>query len=220
MGRVIPEAIDSYVNPVIEFLKCRTPERWVSKVIESNAMLESILMDHVSLELRAAEQAQKLIRRYGSTKHSWGIKLISQMSRLAREELRHFEKTLDIITKRGMVYRPISASHYASTLHAAINKQEPQRLIDTLIVGAIIEARSCERFYSLSEAMVNSYPDLSQFYQSLLKSEGRHFHNYLKLAEIVNTSSILKRTESFLNLDKQLITKKDPLIRFHSGIPV
>ena len=97
------------------------------------------------LRKKAAATALALMHRYtGNTV------LLNKMSRLAREELRHFEQVVKLMTRRDICYRSISASRYAQGLHKGVRRQEPGRLIDTLIVGALIEARSCERFARLA----------------------------------------------------------------------
>jgi tRNA-(ms[2]io[6]A)-hydroxylase len=207
-----------YAEPVLSFLLCRTPEAWVSRAIQE---LPTLLLDHISLELRAAQQAQNLIRRYGGTGSGsdWEFLLIEKMSRLAREELRHFEQVLSIIERRGIRYRRISASRYASALHSEIRQSEPERLIDTLIVGAIIEARSCERFFCLCAGLGPEESELAVFYGSLLKAECRHFQGYLSLAERVGSGPIADRVEFFLMREKALILQTDTVVRFHSGVP-
>tara|TARA_B100000686_G_scaffold316442_1_gene364288 strand:- start:5632 stop:6300 length:669 start_codon:yes stop_codon:yes gene_type:complete len=208
-----------YAAPALSFLLCRTPKAWVSRAVQE---LPIILLDHVSLELKAAQQAQSLIRRYGGGDNSsdWTFSLMEKMSKLAREELRHFEQVLSILHKRGISYRRIPASRYANALHSEIREVEPNRLIDTLIVGAIIEARSCERFFCLSSELGTNEPDLGAFYGSLLKSESRHFQGYLSLAEGVGDDPISDRIEFFLKHEKALILQPDSVMRFHSGVPI
>ena len=144
--------------------------------------------------------------------------LLHKLSRLAREELRHFEQVLALMQRRGFDYRPISASRYAGALRHRVRRDEPGRLIDTLIVGAVIEARSCERFARLAPVLD---AELRGFYESLLKSEARHFRDYLQLAEsISNPLEVRRRQALFLELDSELVTSADEKFRFHSGIPV
>src|SRR3990167_6791777 len=98
--------------------------------------------------------------------------LLHKMSRLAREELRHFEQVLAILQRRGITYTHLTSSRYAAELRQAVRTHEPGRLVDTLIVGAFIEARSCERFAKLAPHLD---AELGDFYNTLLKSETRHF---------------------------------------------
>jgi len=213
----LPETV-----PVIEFLGCRTPDAWVTRAM---AEIPILLLDHASLELRAAQQAQKLIRRYGaassrrSSADASGFGLLNKMSRLAREELRHFEQVIAILEKRRIAYRPVSASRYAAALHAHVRPLEPDRLLDTLIVGAFIEARSCERFYCLWLSLESAEPELARFYGSLLRSEARHFLDYLRLGETLAGESMAERAEFFRQRERELVLGTDPEIRLHSGVP-
>ena len=195
------------VEPVLNFLQCRTPDAWVKGALQD---VPTLLIDHANCEKKAANAALTLMNRY-ICHHE----LLNRMSRLAREELRHFEQVIAIMKKRGIQYTPVSASRYAAELHRHIRKTEPGKLIDTLIVGAVIEARSCERFYTF---LPHVDEDLAGFYKSLLKSESRHFEDYLILGEEVSTAGISERTGFFLDREKELIQGRDTHIRFHSGV--
>jgi len=102
------------------------------------------------------------------------------MSRLAREELRHFEQVLELMDEQGVSYPHLSSAGYAQALHKLVRKAEPFRLIDLLVVGAVVEARSCERFVRLLEVLP---PSVATLYQQLVHSEARHFQDYLSLAQ-------------------------------------
>lgn len=211
------------VAPALAFLRCSTPSAWVKAAA---ADLQTLLVDHASLELKAAQQAQKLIQRYGASggpgslpDAALRLKLLQKLSRLAREELRHFEQVIELLAGRGIAYEPVTASRYARTLHARVRSSEPGRCIDTLIVGAIIEARSCERFFSLLPTLETSEPALATFYASLLRSEARHFEDYLALAQAVAGTNPVERIDCFLELDAELVTAPDNETRFHSGPP-
>lgn len=215
---------ETLVAPVLAFLRCRTPDAWVEAAA---ADLQTLLQDHASLELKAAQHAQTLIRRYGArngqgslTSEAVRLQLLQKMSRLAREELRHFEQVIELLAGRGITYEPVTASRYAKSLHEQVRSTEPGRCIDTLIVGAIIEARSCERFFSLLPTLEANDSDLGGFYASLLRSEARHYQDYLALAQAVAGTNLEKRIDCFLARDAELITAPDDEIRFHSGPPV
>lgn len=197
------------ISPILGFLKCRTPDAWVAEALEN---LEIILIDHAANEMKAAQSAMTLM-----SKNPTKLDLLNKMSRLAREELVHFEQVLKILKKRGIAYRALRASRYASSMARHIRKEQRDNLIDTLIVGSIIEARSCERFYTLAPHLD---ADLEKFYLSLLKSEARHYQDYLTLAESYSDTPIDERVEFFLNLELETITTPDSLFRFHSGLPV
>jgi tRNA-(ms[2]io[6]A)-hydroxylase len=143
--------------------------------------------------------------------------MLLQLSKLAREELRHFEQVVGILKDRHITYSQISSSRYAGELRKQVRTHEPARLIDILIVSAIVEARSCERFSRLIDVLD---PELADFYASLLKSEARHFGVYLKLAkQAAEGADISDRIALFLAEDERLITSTDPEFRFHSGVP-
>ena len=211
------------IGPVLEFLRCRTSRSWVDAAVLD---IDTLLLDHASLELKAAQQAQKLIRRYGGGPHiqapaSDGLRsrLVNRMSRLAREELRHFERVVALIEKRGGHYSAVSPSRYAAGLHALARKEEPGALVDSLVIGAIIEARSCERFFSLIERPGRVDESVSEFYGILLRSEARHFADYLALARDAAGSAVSDRIERFLEKDAELVESPDAELRFLSGAP-
>ena len=147
--------------------------------------------------------------------------LLRKLSRLAREELRHFEQVLEILAERQIDYVPVSPSRYAGGLRKTVRTHEPARLVDLLIVGAIVEARSCERFECLIGRLEGQEPKLAGFYASLVKSESRHFHDYLNLAERYSGDKVAvqERVAHFLEIDRSLITTADEVFRFHSGQP-
>lgn len=194
---------------VQSFLMCPTPPAWVDWALQNQAIL---LIDHANCEKKAASTALNLMYRY--VEHP---NLLHKLSRLAREELRHFEQVIAIMKARGVDYPQLSASRYAGLLRQQARTHEPGRLVDTLLIGAIIEARSCERFAVIAPALDD---ELADFYRSLLESEARHFTDYLKLAgEIASRDEIDGRLSALLAYEKQLIEEPDEAFRFHSGIP-
>ena len=193
-----------------KFLFCSTPSSWLEAAKQN---IPTLLIDHANCEKKAASTALNLMYRYVDKP-----KLLLQMSKLAREELRHFEQVVNLINKRNLDYTQLSSSRYAGELRKSVRTFEPARLLDTLIVSAIVEARSCERFASLAPLLED---DLSRFYSELLKSEERHFRVYLDLAETISEDFPLKkRIEFFLEEDCRLIQSEDADFRFHSGVPV
>ncbi len=115
-----------------------------------------------------------------------------------------------------MAYRHISASKYASSLLKHARNSEPDKAIDVLIIGAIIEARSCERFLTLLPLLDD---ELAAFYKSLVRSEARHFLTYLEFATTISPTDITAHISRLLQAEKALILGEDPIFRFHSGIP-
>ncbi|WP_166265583.1 tRNA-(ms[2]io[6]A)-hydroxylase [Marinobacter caseinilyticus] len=198
----MPDAL----SEIIQFLPCRTPERWLENAL---AAPDIMLIDHAHCEKKAASTALSLMYRYVDSPE-----LLKKMSRLAREELRHFEQVLAIMKKRQVTYDHLTPARYAAGLRKAIRTDEPARLVDTLIVGAIIEARSCERFAALAPHLDET---LAAFYTGLLKSEARHYRDYLTLAEQAAGKAIDDRVAVFTALEKDLIEQPDTEFRFHSG---
>ncbi|GAB1257387.1 tRNA isopentenyl-2-thiomethyl-A-37 hydroxylase MiaE [Aurantivibrio plasticivorans] len=194
------------LSAIHQFLRCETPDQWVQNALANPDVL---LIDHANCEKKAASTALHLMYRYVDN-----MDLLNKMSRLAREELRHFEQVIAIMEARGIPYRQITAARYAAHLHKMVATHEPQKLIDTLIIGAIIEARSCERFAKLAPFLD---AELEKFYLSLLKSESRHFKDYLDLAQQASSIDISPRVDEFLDKERSLIESADTEFRFHSG---
>ncbi len=192
------------------FLGCATPDAWIQAALVNQSVL---LIDHANCEKKAASTALNLMFRYAGD-----FVFLGSLSRLAREELRHFEQVIALMEKRGIDYRPLGAARYASGLRALVRTHEPARLIDTLIVGAFIEARSCERFAALAPQLD---AELARFYTSLLRSESRHFESYLAAAQkAAGNASIGPRIAEFAACERALIENADSEFRFHSGCPV
>lgn len=192
-----------------DFLGCRTPQAWVEAAL---ADLPTLLIDHKNCEFKAASTALSLIAKYPV--HG---DLMNMMSRLAREELVHHEQVLRLMKKRKIELRPLSAARYASALRKQVRSHEPVKLVDTLVVGAFIEARSCERFDALVPHLDE---ELGAFYHGLLKSEARHYQGYLKLAhQHGDAADIAKVIERVRVAEAELIESPDIEFRFHSGVP-
>ena len=197
------------LRPVRAFLGAPTPEAWLSAALADQTVL---LLDHANCEKKAASTALSMVFRY----ERYG-ELVARMSKLAREELRHFEQVQAIMGRRGIAWRPLSASRYARGLRDLVRSEEPDRLVDLLICGAFVEARSCERFAGLAGRLDD---ELNRFYGRLLKSEARHFEVYLALAATFASESALHaRIEIFRQVEAELITERDGVFRFHSGPP-
>ena len=198
------------LEALLAFLPCATPQGWIDAALKQQSLL---LIDHANCEKKAAATAMSLIHR-----HTDQPDLMNKMSRLAREELRHFEQVLGLMRKRHIVYSPVTASRYAGSLHALVRKRDPGRLVDTLLLGALIEARSCERFAALAPHLD---AELSKFYFSLLKSESRHFLDYLTLANsYAGVEEVDERLCVFRDCEQGLIESEDQELRFHSGVPL
>ncbi len=183
-----------------------TPAGWSEMACEQTAVL---LSDHANCEKKAASSALGITYRYIGERT-----LLHQMSRLAREELRHFEQVLDLMEQLDIPYEDVTASRYAGGLHRLVRKGEPDRLVDVLILGAVVEARSCERFYQLAQVLP---APIASLYGQLINSEARHFADYLKLA--AQYGDVSGRLPAFLAAEAELIASPDDEFRFHSGVP-
>ena len=198
--------LDHSVARVLDFLGSRTPDAWFEQAPEH---LHELLIDHANCEKKAAGTALSLLYRYVDKPD-----LLLSLSRLAREELLHFEQVHGFIEHRGIDYVHISPSRYAGGLKSLVSSEEPQRLVDTLVMGAVVEARSCERFLGLIDVLPE---DLGAFYQKLLNSEARHFEQYLALAAQYAQGPIDGVVAGMLAEDEALISTPDEHFRFHSG---
>ena len=248
---------DTLLAPVHSFLHCRTPQAWIDEARKPEN-LSLLLTDHLVCELKAAQTAMWLIRKYVADKESgdallawlkpweqfvhsenadlafleqhkglskavisradvaYGDVLVDKMVLLIKEELHHFYQVLEIMQARNIPYVKITASRYAKGLLREVTTHEPQTLVDKLICGAYIEARSCERFASLAPYLDD---ELAAFYVSLLRSEARHYQDYLALAAQISTTDITHRIRKIGETEAKLINEPDSELRFHSGVP-
>lgn len=200
--------IDALLVDIRGFLACETPDAWVQAALKD---LPTLLIDHANCEKKAASTAMSMMYKYIDRPE-----LLAKMSKLAREELVHFDQVLKIMKQRDIAYDHVPAGRYAATLFKMVVKEEPQLLIDKCILGAIVEARSCERFAKL---VPHLDPELGKFYFSLLRSEARHYQHYIQLAEKYADAPIEARLNEFLLAEKELVESPDTEFRFHSGVP-
>ncbi len=265
----------------MDFLKCKTPDAWIQKAaLPEN--LSQLLIDHCNCELKAAQTAMFLLRKYAVNAESGKLllawakpyedfvyqkerdiglflasrtqkneaigeltpkanfatapDLIAKMVRLIKEEFHHFEQVLALMHARGIEYQNMHAGRYAKGMMKPIRTFEPAALVDKLIVGAFIEARSCERFAMLAPHLDD---ELNKFYVSLLRSEARHYQDYLTLAEEIAETmlasvkskkpskaskpsakeDIQSRIALFASVEAELISSLDDDFKFHSGMP-
>jgi len=197
-----------FVHPL---LRAATPAAWVAQACAASDLL---LIDHANCEKKAASTALSLMFAYAED-----LELTDKMSRLAREELRHYEQVAKLIKRLGVVPQRLAPGRYAERLRRLVAKMEPQREVDLMVCGAFIEARSCERFAALAPAIGGA---LGELFQGLHNAEARHYRVYLELARrAANRAGIALdgRLEEFAVLEAELITGHDDVFRFHSGVP-
>lgn len=170
-----------------------------------------LLLDQANCEKKAAATAVSLLHRTGDD-DSFALDL----TKIAREELKHLELVLKLINKRSIPVRHVSASRYAKALHEWIAKREPARQLDQLLVCAMIEARSCERIAALLKELTGPMLDL---YSKLHDAEDRHFEFYLAKAYERDVTRCEERLAELCELDASLVASDDHEFRFHSGKP-
>ena len=249
--------IEELLAPINSFLQCETPELWIDEAKKSEN-LQVLLVDHLVCELKAAQSAMFLIRKYAVDKESaaallewlkpfealiykrdgnwreladknkltkamipksntaYGQDLIDKMVMLIKEELHHFYQVLEIMDEYGVEYQSITPCRYAKGMLRHVKSYEPDALVDKLIIGAYIEARSCERFAKLAPHVDER---LGDFYISLLRSEARHYQDYLLLAQEISELDITERIKFFGGIEAELILSPDKDFKFHSGVP-
>ena len=197
------------LSPIYEFLGARTTQAWVDAAL---ADLPLIIQDHANCEKKAAGTAMNLIFRY-----EFSYDLQRKLAQLIREEMLHYEQVLGIMNERGQAWKYLSAGRYAKGMLKHKRTYEPAAMVDVLIIGAFIEARSCERFAALAEVINDER--LAKYYRYLLKSESRHFEDYLALAQSLAEDNIDERVAFFKEVEAELISSPDTELRFHSGNP-
>ncbi|WP_343843965.1 tRNA isopentenyl-2-thiomethyl-A-37 hydroxylase MiaE [Bowmanella denitrificans] len=249
--------MNTLLAPIKSFLHCETPKQWVDAAMKP-VNLSVLLTDHLICELKAAQSAMYLIRKYAVDEESgaallkwlkpyedfayrqigdwqalaehdkltkamiprltspYSQDLINKMVLLIKEELHHFYQVLELMQVFGVAYDKITSSRYARGLLSHVRTYEPAALVDKLICGAYIEARSCERFAAIAPHVDSR---LGEFYISLLRSEARHYQDYLTLAQDFAQNDISARVQYFGSVEAELILSPDSDFKFHSGMP-
>jgi tRNA-(ms[2]io[6]A)-hydroxylase len=196
-------------TPVTSLLAAPTPARWFDAACER---WRELLVDHANCEKKAASTALSLMFSYAED-----VALSERLSRLAREELRHFEQVQKIMLELGVGFARLAPSRYAHGLRGHVARDEPHRLIDLLLCAALIEARSCERFEGLAPRLAEP---LRGFYAGLAVSEARHHALYVRLVEQrAGSLDWRARLAELARAEAELATSPDPQFRFHSGPP-
>ncbi len=200
-------SISSITATKINILKLPSSLAWIEQAI---ANLDQILLDHSHCERKAAGVALNLMFRYPS--HT---KIVRELTAIAKEELEHFELVNQWLERRGIALAPLNAPPYGSRLKTQIRPQEPDRLLDSLLVTALIEARSHERL-----GLLGAYcpePELAKFYRSLMASEARHYGIYWVLADnYFDREIVSKRLEELAIFESEILASLHPEPRIHS----
>lgn len=191
----------------IKFLQQPTSEDWVRQAI---AHLDILLLDHSHCERKAAGVALNLMFRYPSN-----AKLVRTLTAIAQEELEHFEQVNQWLDRRGIELAPLASPPYGAGLSAQIRRQEPDRLLDSLLVAGLIEARSHERLGLLAAHCPE--PELARFYRGLMASEARHYGVYWMLATTYfDRDTVDLRLNELASVESELLATLHPEPRIHS----
>jgi tRNA-(ms[2]io[6]A)-hydroxylase len=184
----------------------KVPADWLPKVL---ANLPAVLVDHAHLERKAATTALNL------EKFRDLFPRVDQLNAIAIEELQHFKLVLELLKRRGIPFGQPYPSPWISGLMRSIRNGQRYQVIDHLICCSLIEGRSCEKFQILAGALRPSDPELAEFYQSLVESEGNHYATYILMAREINQDEADRRLSLYLDLDAELVRCPNPLPILH-----
>lgn len=184
----------------------KLPDGWVEKV---RPKLAGVLVDHAHLERKAATSALNLEKYHELHGH------VSELNAIAIEELQHFELVLGFLRRRGIPFGAPLRSPWISGMMAEVRKGRRQQVIDHLVVCALIEGRSCEKFQILARELAGEEPELAAFYGNLVESEGNHYATYLLMARGIDEIETDARLDFFLGKDAELIRVQHDLPLLH-----
>lgn len=191
---------------VASILRAATPSAWVDDALRH---LPELLQDHANCEKKAASTALALMFAYPEDRA-----LAAALSRLAREELRHFEQVARAMTALEVPHVRQRPGRYAQRLRGAVRTSDTGRKLDLLLTGALIEARSAERFGLLAPRLA---PPLARLYADLAGAEARHYTLYVGFARAAAPQEWAERLAVLALHEAQLATEPDAMLRFHSG---
>ncbi|ACA99543.1 MULTISPECIES: tRNA-(ms[2]io[6]A)-hydroxylase [Cyanophyceae] len=193
--------------PRIKFLQEPTRPEWIELALNN---LDTILLDHSHCERKAAGVALNMMFRYPSA-----VELVKALTAIAKEELEHFELVNQWLERKNIPLAPLNAPPYGGQLRKLIRPQEPERLLDSLLISALIEARSHERLGLLGEHCPE--PDLAKFYRGLMASEARHYGAYWVLATTYYDQDLVnQRLEELAIAESEILSTLHPEPRIHS----
>ena len=174
------------------------------------AHMDTILLDHAQCERKAASTAIQMMSRYPSSN-----RLVRELTAIAQEELSHYEQVNQWLDRRGIPLQPVTPPPYGAALKKCVRRNEPDRMLDLLLVSALIEARSHERLGLLGEHCLD--PQLAKFYRSLMASEARHYGSYWLLATTYfNTDLVNERLAEIAEQESAILSTLHPEPRVHS----
>jgi tRNA-(ms[2]io[6]A)-hydroxylase len=188
-------------------LKNNTNPAWVDIAVQN---MEAIMIDHAHCERKAASNGISMILRYPEK-----VELVKAMIDLVDEEMEHFRFVFNELQSRGITMTRDKGDVYAQKLSENIRKQEPEKLLDLLLVDALIEARSCERFLLLSKSPMVSV-DLQEFYHKLFASEAGHYRSFTDIARLYFPADTVKsRLEELALIEADIVSNLSNLPSIH-----
>ncbi len=191
----------------IKYLKQSTSQAWIEQAITN---LDIILLDHSHCERKAASVALNLMFRYPSS-----AKLVKMLTAIAREELEHFDQVNQWLERRNIPLAPLNSPPYGAALNSQVRRNEPERMLDLLLVYGLIEARSHERLGLLANYCPE--PELAKFYRSLMASEARHYGVYwILVTTYFEQEKVENRLEELARFESELLINLHPEPRIHS----
>ncbi len=200
-------------------LRYVTPHSWAEGVLSKTLEL---LNDHAHLEKKAAANALELLNRWPEPNppENW----VTAMTAVARDEVEHLAVVTRILARRGGRLTKSHHNQYATDLHKTVRRGKgTEELVDRLMISSLIEARSCERFKLLGDAIASTGPsgdkELSKLYKGLWASEHGHYLTFIQLAEqILPQKVVAKRWNEMLDLEAKIVQAQPPGPRMHSAI--
>jgi tRNA-(ms[2]io[6]A)-hydroxylase len=195
-------------------LRYETPATWATVALREPLTL---LNDHAHLEKKAAANALELLNRWPEPNppENW----VAAMTAIARDEVEHLATVSRLLARRGGRLTRQHANPYAADLHKLVRRGKgKEELVDRLMISALIEARSCERFRLLADS-VEGDPELAKLYKALWASEHGHYRTFIDLAEqILPQREVEQRWQQMLREEAKLIQRQSPGPRMHAGI--
>lgn len=188
-----------------------TPAAWAHAALSDPVAL---LIDHAFLEKKAANNAMELMTRWPG---DWTPGWVETMAAIARDETAHLAQVLRLLAKRGGRLERVHKNPYANALRLLVRKGGTGEILDRVLISALIEARSCERFGVLAAAATD--PEIAALYQALFASELGHYKVFLKLAHKIDASHATDaRWRQMLAEEARILGEQTPGPRIHSGV--
>ena len=179
-------------------LRYPTPTAWTEAVM---ADFDSFLLDHAAAEKKASGMAISMLSHYPDK-----VELVAAMAELAVEELTHYREVVKWIHRRGLLTAADRKDLYVLALREAIRKGRQEYLLDRLLTASIIEARGAERFALVATALQAG--PLQKFYQSIARSEARHFELFLQLAHRYLPAPVIEqRWDELLDIEAHIVAR-------------